>query len=195
MQASFSELPCAERLGLELPAQRTNPTKRHTIMAESDNPKVAAEKARDTYRKTAAQFEELALDTQVPEAMRALVEKNITQTRELYERSKDALEAVLGSWERSFDAAGQGAVALNRKVIDIVQGNINSSFDLAKSVAGAKNLAEAMELQAAYWRKQLGALTAQAEEVRTLSTKVTGAAAEPIKAQVTRGIDELRNVT
>ncbi|MGC1179749.1 MAG: phasin family protein [Methyloceanibacter sp.] len=164
-------------------------------MAESDNPKVAAEKARDSYRKTAAQFEELPLDTQVPEAMRALVEKNITQTRELYERSKDALEAVLGSWERSFDAAGQGAVALNRKVIDIVQGNINSSFDLAKSVAGAKNLAEAMELQAAYWRKQLGALTAQAEEVRTLSTKVTGAAAEPIKAQVTRGIDELRNVT
>ena len=164
-------------------------------MAESDNPKVAAEKARDTYRKTAAQFEELALDTQVPEAMRALVEKNITQTRELYERSKNALEAVLESWERSFDAAGQGAVALNRKVIDIAQRNINSSFDLAKSLAGAKNLAEAMELQAAYWRKQLGALTAQAEEVRTLSTKVTGAAAEPIKAQVTRGIDELRNVT
>jgi len=57
-------------------------------MTESLNPKVAAGKARDTYRKTAAQFEELVHDTQLPEAMRALAEKNIAQTRELYERSE-----------------------------------------------------------------------------------------------------------
>src|SRR5690242_17935405 len=114
-------------------------------------------------------FEQLARNTEVPEAMRALAEKNITQTREVYERSRDAFETVLGSWERALDAAGQGAVALNRKVIDIAQRNINSGFDLAKSLAGAKNLAEWLELQAAYWRKQLGALTAQAEGFHSLS--------------------------
>ena len=161
-------------------------------MNESSNSKVAAEKTRDTYRKTAAQFDELVHDTQLPEAMRALAEKNIAQTRELYERSKDALEAVVASWEKSFDAAGQGAAALNRKVIDITQRNINSGFEFAKSLAGAKNLAEAMELQATYWRKQLSTLGAQAEEVRTLSTQVTADVTEPIKAQVTRGMEELR---
>ena len=83
-------------------------------------------------------------------------------------------------------------MALNRKIIDIAQRNINSGFDLAKSLAGTKNLAEATELQATYWRKQVGALTAQAEEVRTLSTQVTADVAEPIKAQVTRGADGLR---
>jgi hypothetical protein len=41
-----------------------------------------------------------------------------------------------------------------------------------------------LELQAAFWRKQLGEVTAQAEEVRTLSTRVTADAAEPIKAQM-----------
>ena len=102
---------------------------------------------------------------------------------------------MLESWERSFDAAGQGAVALNRKVIDIAQRNINSGFDLAKSLAGAKNLAEAMELQAAHWRKQLDALAAQAEEVRTLSAKVTADAAEPIKAQLTRGMEDLHKAS
>ena len=121
--------------------------------------------------------------------MRVLAEKNITQMREVYERSKDALEAILASWERSFDAAGQGAVALNRKVMDIAQRNINSGFDLAKSLASAKNLAEALELQAAYWRKQFGVMTAQAEEVRALSTKVTADAAEPIKSQMARGVE------
>ena len=159
-------------------------------MNESFNPQVkAAEKARDSYRKTAAQFEELAGNTKVLEAMRVLAEKNITQAREVFERSKDGLEAVLASWERSFDAAGQGAVALNRKVMDIAQRNINSGFDLAKSLARAKNLAEALELQSAYWRKQFGVMTAQAEEVRALSTKVTADAAEPIKSQMARGVD------
>jgi phasin len=150
-------------------------------MNDSFNPHAAAEKTRDSYRKNVAEFEQLARHTEVPEAMRALAEKNITQTREVYERSKDAFETVLGNWERSLDAAGQGAVALNRKVIDIAQRNINSGFDLAKSLAGAKNLAEAAELQAAYWRKQLAALTAQAEEFRLLSTKVGADAVAPMK--------------
>ena len=51
---------------------------------------------------------------------------------------------------------GQGATALNRKVMDIAQCNIDFGFDLAKSLAG-KNLAEVIELQAAYWRKQFDA--------------------------------------
>jgi hypothetical protein len=37
-------------------------------------------------------------------------------------------------------------------------------------MAGAKNLAEVMELQAACWRKQFSELRTQAEEVRALST-------------------------
>lgn len=149
--------------------------------------KGATDKARDAYRKTKEQIQDVLSDTQMPEAMRAFAEKNIAQTREFYERSKTALEAVLESWEKTFDAAGQGAVAFNRKVIDITQRNINSGFDLAKSLASAKNLAEAMELHADYWQKQLGALSAQAEEVRSLSTKVTADVAEPIKAQMSRG--------
>ena len=92
-----------------------------------------------------------------------------SQTRELCERS---VETVLESWERFVDA-GQGAVALNRKAIDIARRNINTGFGLAVSLARAKNLAEIMELQAAYWNKQLGELAAQAGEVRALSTKLT----------------------
>ena len=151
-----------------------------------------AEKARGRYRKTAAQFEEFARAAQMPESMRTLAEKSVAQTRELCEHS---LEGVLENWERFVDAAGQGAVALNRKAIDIARRNINNGFGLAESLAGAKNLAEAMELQAAYWRKQLGELAAQAGEMRTLSTKVTADVAAPIKAQVTRGMKVLHKAT
>jgi hypothetical protein len=136
-------------------------------MNESLNPQVAAEKVRDTLRQTAIQFEDF--NTPVSEAMRALAEKNVARTRELYEQSKDALEAGLETLERSFDAVGQGATALNRKVMDIAQCNIDSGFDLAKSLTAAKNLAEVIELQGAYWRKQFDVLASQAEEVRSLS--------------------------
>ena len=152
--------------------------------------KAAAQKARGTYRKTSAQFEEFVHDAQMPEAMRTLAEKSVAQTRELCEHS---LEAVLESWERFVDA-GQGAVALNRKAIDIARHNINTGFGFAVSLARAKNLAEVMELQAAYWRKQLGELAAQAGKMRTLST-MTADVAAPIRAQVTRGIKGLRETT
>jgi hypothetical protein len=154
--------------------------------------KAVAEKARGTYRKTAAQFEEFARDAQMPDPVRALAEKSVAQTRELYEQS---FEAVLESWEGFVVAAGQSAVALNRKVIDIARRNINASFGLAESLAGAKNLAEAMELQTAYWRKQVGELAAQAGEMRTLTTKVTADVSAPIKAQVTRGMKGLHKAT
>jgi phasin len=158
-------------------------------MTAAYNPQAAAEQARKTYRDVAAQLGQLGLDTAVPEGVRALAEKAVAQTRDAYDRSLDAFDASLMTFERSFDAAGQGAAAFNRKIVDIARRNVDASFDLAKSLAGAKNLADMVELQAAYWRKQFDVLTAQAEEVRALSTKVTADAAEPIKSQMARGAD------
>ena len=94
----------------------------------------AAERAGNNYRDVTSP------DAAVPEAVRGMAEKAVDQSREVYDRSKDALDASVATLERSFDAAGQGAVAVNRKIIDIAQRNVNSGFDLAKSLASAKNL-------------------------------------------------------
>ena len=152
-------------------------------MNTTSNPQTAAKQDNKNYR-----------DVTTPEAVRVMAEKAVDQSREVYDRSKDALDASVATLERTFDAAGQGAVAFNRKIIEIAQRNVNSGFDLAKSLAGAKNLSEMVELQAAYWQKLLNTLTSQAEEVRALATKVAAAAGEPFKEQVKRGVDELRKV-
>jgi phasin len=156
------------------------------------NPDVTTDKSRETYRKTNGQFDAVKLDAVFAEAARDVAEKTPDQTREAYERSKDVLEAALETIERSYDALGQGAAALNRKIIEIAQRNVNSGFDLAKSLATAKTLAEIVELRATYWRKQFSELAAQAEEVRALSAKVAAEMAEPIKAHMKRSVDELR---
>jgi hypothetical protein len=140
-------------------------------------PKVATKKARVAYLKAAAPFEDLTRDAQMSEPLRTFAEKGVVHTRELCERP---LEAVLESWERFVDA-GQGAVALNRKAIEIARRNINTGFGLAMSLARAKNVSEIMELQAAYWRKQLSELAAQAGDMRSLSTKVAADVAAPLR--------------
>jgi hypothetical protein len=158
----------------------------HKVVAEKAHvqrktaPKVAASEVRDTRRMIATQFEEFR-DSRVPDTMRALAERSVAQTREVYERSKNTLQTLLESWQQSFGAAGQGTLALNRKIIDIAERNINNGFDLATSLAGAKNLAEVMEVHAAYWRKQFGNLSPQATEARALSRKVTAGVAERSK--------------
>ena len=161
-------------------------------MNENFPPQAAADEVQKTFRRTAEQFEKLSMDTTVPESVRALAEKTVTQTREAYEKGKDALEEAVDALERSFDAAGQGATAFNRKLIDIAQRNLNSGFDLAKSLAGAKNLAEIVELQSAFLRHQFDVFANQASEIRALTTKIAADTTEPIKAQVTRSMDTIR---
>ena len=163
-------------------------------MNATHNPQAAADQARDAYRNVTAQLGLLGLNTAIPEGVRALAEKTVAQTRQVYDRSSDAFEASVATFESSFDAAGQGAAAFNRKIIDISRRNLSSVFDLATSLAGAKDLADIVELQAAHWQKQFGALTSQAEEVRELSTKVAAAAGAPLE-QVKRSVDELRKVS
>ena len=120
-------------------------------------PKLATEIVRNTRRENLAPFEQFRA-SQVPDSVRVLAESNVVQTRELYERSKSTVQAVLESWQKSFGAFAQGAVGLNRTLIDSAERNIDTAFDFATDVAGARNFAEVVELQAAYWRKVLGDL-------------------------------------
>ena len=145
----------------------------------------ASDQMRDTHRFFADQFEGFR-DAQVAATLRDLAETNIAQTRELYEHSKDTLQSVLASWQKSFGAVNQGTIAFNLKIMDIAERNLTTGFDLAMSLAGAKNAAEVMKLQSAYWRKQLSRLQTQAEEVRALSTRITANVTEPIDSEVAR---------
>ena len=57
-------------------------------MSDTFSPQVAAEQARDAFRRAAQEFETLKLDTTVPESVRALAEKTVNQSREAYERGR-----------------------------------------------------------------------------------------------------------
>ena len=131
---------------------------------------IAAETVRESRQLIEAQFDRVS---HVPDTLRVLAERNVAQARELYENSKNTLQAVLENWQKSFGVAGKGAARVNRRVIDLAERNINTGFDLATDLAGARNLGEVMELQATYWRKLLGELQAH-QRGRALSSNARG---------------------
>ena len=138
---------------------------------------VAAETVRESHRMIDAQFDPFRR-SQGPDTFRVLAERNVAQARELYEGSKNTLQAVLESSQKSFGAAGQGAATLNRRFIDLAERNINTGFDLATGLAGARDLAEVMELQATYWRKLLSDL--QAERRAQSTARIGGEIRRPL---------------
>ena len=155
--------------------------------------KETVEAATEAFKAVEANVNEAftGLDMAVPEAVRTVAEKTVTQSREAYENAKDVMEEAVEVLEKSIDQAGQGAAAINHKVIEMTQTNLNTSFDLAKNIAGAKNVAEILELQNAFVRKQFEVLTAQAEEIRALSTQIASNTTDPLKEHVTRSIDKV----
>lgn len=100
--------------------------------------------------------------------------------------AKHALESAVETFERSFKAAGEGAYAVNRKLIDIAQENVNSGLELARDLAGARNPLEIVRLHMSYWHDCLGAFESQAKELHKLQAEAVARAAEPVRAHMRR---------
>jgi hypothetical protein len=162
---------------------------RGILIDTTSTPKTAADEAGKTYRQTTAKLGPLGLDTAIPESVRSMAENSVDQTRTAYDRSTVAFDASVATFERSFDAAGQGAVALSRKVIDIARRNVSSSFDLAKSLAGAKSLTDMVEVQAALLAQAVRYHGGSGRVVPRPFDQVAADTAGSIKAHVARGAD------
>jgi hypothetical protein len=75
-------------------------------------------------------------------------------------------------WQgRVCDAAIDFRLIIHREMIDVVQRNLNASLSLLRRLAGARNLGEIVELQAAHFSNQLTAAISQSEEFAALSIK------------------------
>src|SRR5690606_21955217 len=88
---------------------------------------------------------------------------------------------AVGSVEKSLKAAVPAAVAVNSKLVDFAQANMNSGMELARDLAGAKSPMEMMRLSMAYWHENMGVFRAQAQELQTLSASLVTKASEPIR--------------
>ncbi len=162
---------------------------------KADTVKPVSAKAASAAKKNAPQSRAAVAKTAVAktipnmagtESARLLAESAMTKSRDAYEQAKDAMEDAVETLEASMDKAGTGVTEMNRKVIDITQSNLNSGFELARSLAEARDLSQIVEIQSAFARKHFELLAAQAAEVRTLAAKVSNETVEPFRSHFSK---------
>jgi phasin len=114
---------------------------------------------------------------QFPEYFREFTEKSVEQAKENYARIRNAAEGATDMVEDSYLTATRGATEFNMKAIEALRTNVNSSFDYARELMGAKSFSEALELSASHMRQQFESLSGQAKEFSELARKVATDAA------------------
>lgn len=123
---------------------------------------------------------------EVPESMRALAEKGVSQARDSYAKFKDAAESQNSTIEAVFTSASKGASAYSAKLMEFMKANTSSTLDFAQELLGVKSPSEALELCTSHARKQFETLGAQAKELAEIVQKVATETAEPIKANASK---------
>jgi len=93
---------------------------------------------------------------------------------------------AMDSFEKSLKAAVPAAVAVNSKLVDIAQANMNAGMELARDLAGAKTPMEFMRLGMTYWQENMGVFQAQAAELRTLQAAFVATASQPMREHIRR---------
>jgi phasin len=113
-----------------------------------------------------------AAAAQFPEYFRELAEKSVEQAKDNYARMRDAAEGATDMVEDGYLTATRGATEFNLKAVEALRNNVNSSFDYARELLGAKSVSEALELSASHMRRQFETLSDQAKEFSALARKV-----------------------
>jgi hypothetical protein len=157
--------------------EQKSPEKTKTAAAQSTSSAVLRDPP------TSAPNPRAAPATKVPAAS-VKKERPAASVKEKAEREMYALERAVETFEQSFMAAGRGAVAVNRKLMDIAQENLNSSLELARDLAGARSPIEIVRLHMSYWHGLFGAVENQARELRALSAEAVTKTADPVRAHM-----------
>ena len=131
-------------------------------------------------------FSASVIPFEVPEQMRALAEKGVSQARDSYARFKDVAESHNGTIEAVFTTASKGASEYSAKLMEMMKANTTSTLDFSQELLGAKSPSDAIELWTSHARKQFETLTAQSKELAELGQKVATETVEPIKANASK---------
>jgi len=129
---------------------------------------------------------------EVPAAFRELAEKSVEQAKAGYAKLKAAAEEATDLLEETYETARAGALELNTKSLEAVKTNTDAAFGFAKELFAVKTLAEAVELQTSFARKQFEAVTAQIKELQETAKKVATDSSAPVKAATEKALKEFK---
>jgi phasin len=105
---------------------------------------------------------------EIPPQMRDLAEQNVNQARQAYNQFLDMAKQAQDMMTRSTGAAADSAREAQTKALRYAQDNMDANFDFAADLARARDLKEAMEIQARYAQRQMQTYAEQAQDLGRL---------------------------
>src|SRR3954470_24895399 len=101
---------------------------------------------------------------QVPDEMRTMAERSVTQTRQALEGFLQAARRTTESMEQTSGKVQAGAKDAAQKTLSAVEQNLRASLDYADRLVRAKDLQEVGQIQSEFARTQNEAMQAQMKD-------------------------------
>ena len=104
------------------------------------------------------------MNFQVPEEMRTMAERSVTQARQALESYLHAARRTSESMEQTSDKVQASTKDAAQKTLSAVEQNLRASLDYAQRLVRAKDLQEIAQIQSDFARTQTEAMQAQMKE-------------------------------
>jgi phasin len=107
---------------------------------------------------------EMKASYEVPPEMREFAEKSVDQARKAIDGFLGAARKTADTIESSATRVQESGKEVASKTFDYAEQNIAAAFDLAQHLVRAKDVQEAMQIQAEFVRSQFAAMQNQMKE-------------------------------
>jgi phasin len=101
---------------------------------------------------------------EVPTEMRDFAEKSVEQARKAFDSFMGAAQKTVDTLENSATSVQTNTTDMTRKTFSYAEQSIAAAFDHAQRLVRAKDVQEAMQLQAEFVRNQVAAMQSQMKD-------------------------------
>lgn len=106
---------------------------------------------------------------EIPAEMRDFAEKSVEQARKAMDGFLGAAHKTVDTFEGSATTVQASAKDMTRRSFSYAEQNIAAAFDLAQRMVRAKDMQEAMQIQAEFVRNQFESMQTQMKEFGSLA--------------------------
>ena len=106
---------------------------------------------------------------EVPAEMRDFAEKSVDQARKAFDSFIGAARRTADTVQGSAETARTSAHDVSARGFEFAEQNVTAAFDLAQRMVRAKDMQEAMQIQAEFVRTQFESMQAQMKEFGSMA--------------------------
>jgi phasin len=147
-------------------------------------------------KKTTASAEKFEFPTfdvnKMTDGYREMADKSVNQTKEAYAKVKAVAEDTTKAIETTLETAQAGTVELSLKAIEAARGNAEHSLSHMEAMLGVKSVAQMIELQTGFFRKQAEMMADQAKAMQEAARKVAEDVSKPVKTVTEKAMTEFK---